>query len=124
MARPGAKLAKWMQSRRTRLAKELVPYVGPDPHDAGKCGFDVAKFHCAKYGGEVREKRPNDLSTAGTRFDCYDEKDRSASEGSDDGLGKTVRAVGQLWTAGCVGCHKKLFLTSAGPSISAMTGQS
>ena len=40
-----------MQFGWPRRAEELVPGIGPDPHDAGKPGFKVAKLHGAKYSG-------------------------------------------------------------------------
>jgi len=42
-----------MQLRRTRRAKERVPGFGPNPHEAGKSGFKVAKFYRAENSRQI-----------------------------------------------------------------------
>ena len=98
MARP-VRISRMDAAPLDARTKELVPGVGPNPYDAGKSGFNVANFNCAKYDSEIRAEGPNDCPM----LKCHDEKDCSASKRSNDRLREAARAIRKLWTANWIG---------------------
>ncbi len=86
MTRSGADLAERVQLRRPRLAEKPVPRVGPEPHDAGKAGFEVAKFHGAQQRGEVPAERTDGGAIVRARIYRHDQEDRGAGERCGYGL--------------------------------------
>jgi|SRR5689334_18585182 hypothetical protein len=57
---------------------------------------DVAKFNRAKYGCEIRAEGSDDGSIADALLQREDEKDRGASERSDNRLCDAACAIGEL----------------------------
>ena len=79
MARAGLDLAKGMQLRRPRLAKEAIPRVRANSHDARKICFNVAEADGADQCREVAAERPHGRATVLGRPDRRNQKDGRAS---------------------------------------------
>src|SRR5579863_2179569 len=97
VARPSADLTKRMQVRRTGRAKQAVPRLGPEPHDAGKSSFNIAEFHGAQYGGKICAERPYSRATVGTRIYGHDHEDCGARERCVYRLRDAARALRRFW---------------------------
>ena len=80
VARSGAELPKRMKFGRSRVAEQSVPGVGPDSHDAGEAGLEIAKFNRANQARKVRAERPHGVDIVLALVDRHDQEDRGARQ--------------------------------------------
>src|SRR5580704_14263414 len=114
MARPGANLVEGVEFSGPGQAKESVPCVGPKPHDAGKAGFNVAKFHRAQQGGQVSAERPNGRAIVQAGIYCCNQEDRGSGERCSYKLCDPTRSTCRLERADRIGLHTILILDRDG----------
>ncbi len=80
VARSGPELAEGVKLSRARVAEQPVPGVGPNPHHAGKPGFEIAKFDRSNQARKVGAERARRGATVGARVYRHDQEDRGAGE--------------------------------------------
>jgi len=94
----GANFAKWMELRRPRRAKKLIPRFGADPQDGGQASLEVTKLHCAQKGGEIGAEGTDGAEMLRSRIDFEDEEDSRARQRRSDGLRD---GSGRIGDGGC-----------------------
>src|SRR3984893_10431348 len=73
-------LAERVEFGWARVPEQPLPRIGPDPHHAGKAGFEVAKLHCANQRWQVCAKRSHSRAIVRARIYRHDQKHRRAGE--------------------------------------------
>ena len=116
MARAGADFAEGMKFGRTWRAKEAVPGIGTEAHDAGESAFEGAKTDRAKKRGEIgaEGKDPARFSSPGLTVTTRKIADFvSGEETSCETAHGGCRSLG----ADGVGCHWNMTCWGSGENF-------
>jgi hypothetical protein len=83
-----SELSERMKLGWSDVAKEWVPGVGTERHDACEPGIDVTELDRTNQSGEVSAERADGCVTFWLRFHRDDEEDCGARKGCEHGLRK------------------------------------
>jgi hypothetical protein len=106
VARSRPDLAERVKLGRARLPEQAVPCLGPDPHDAGETGFEVAKFHRAQQCRKLAAERPHGGAMVRARLHRRDQEDRGARQWCGYGLGNDTGVTRNLASGHRIAFHR------------------
>src|SRR5262249_29091180 len=93
MARSGPDLPERVEFGRARVPEQPIPCLGPDPHHAGKAGFELTKFPRANQPRQVSAKHRTIARLSGPGFIVTTRKIAARVSGADTGCATAIASV-------------------------------